>query len=123
MKSQVSDMEVQIEALSNKTTQITTNIQNIDDALSDKKRRIQKLTQAQSAIKKLNFIFELPKKIQSHLQRGQIAKAIVYSSNASYMLSQYTHLHAFQKIEKECLVISNDIGKIIQKKLYDSVFF
>lgn len=123
MKSQVSNMEVQIEAISNKTSEITKNIQTVDETLAEKKRRIQKLTNAQIAIKKLNFIFELPKKLQSNLNRNQIAKTILYSSKASFLLSKYTHLSGFQKIEQECALISNEIGKIIKKKLDDSVMF
>jgi hypothetical protein len=123
MKSQVSDIEVQIQALSNKTSKLTDNIQKVDDSLSDKKSRIKKLSNSQSAIKKLNFIFNLPKKIQSNLDRGQIAKAIIYSSKASSLLTQYTHLSVFQKIEKECELISLDIGKIIQNKVDNSVIF
>jgi predicted nucleic acid-binding Zn-ribbon protein len=123
MKSQVSDIEVQIRALSNKTFELTNNIQQVDSSLSDKKKRIQKLTNAQNAIKKLNYIFDLPKKIQSNLQNDQVAKAIVYSSKARHLLSQYTHLSAFQKIEKECELISHNIGNIVQNKLDNAVLF
>ncbi len=123
MKSQVSDIEVQILALSNKTFELTNNIQQVDDSLSDKKKRIQKLTNAQNAIKKLNYIFDLPKKIQSNLQNNQIAKAIIYSAKAKHLLSQYTHLSAFHKIEKECDLISHNIGNIVQNKLDNAVLF
>lgn len=114
-------MQVQIEAISTKTSEIAKNIQTVDDTLTEKKKRIQKLSNAQIAIKKLNFIFELPKKLEANLNRNQIAKAIIYSTRATHLLSKYTHLSAFQKIEKDCEMISKQITKLIEKKLDESV--
>ena len=122
MKSQIENMEMQIDVLSQKTTEITSNVIKVDETLAEKKKKIQKFTNAQSAINKLNFIFDLPKKLRSNMNRNQIAKSIIYSSRASKLLKKYTHLSAFQKIEKECEVISQEIANIVKKKLQDSVF-
>ena len=121
MKSQIADMEIQIQVLSQKTSEITNNIKKVDGTLTDKKSKIKNLSNAQIAIDKLNFIFELPKKLRSNLNRNQIAKAIIYSSRATKLLERYTHMSAFHKIEKECQLISQEITTTIRSKLTDSV--
>ena len=106
-----------MDILSQKTLEITQNITNVDQQLVEKKQKVQKLSNSQNTIKKLNFMFELSKKIQSNINHDQMAKAIIFSARAKTLLNKYSHLSAFQKIEEECNVISKEITLNIMRKL------
>ncbi|KAI9488032.1 exocyst complex component Sec5-domain-containing protein [Zychaea mexicana] len=106
-------MESEMANLNNNMNGISQQCTEIIDALGPNRDKIRRLTNVHNLLKRLQFIFDLPNRLNRCLSNGQYAHAVKYYSRATRLLNHYQHLSAFKGIERDCDVIMGKIkGKI-----------
>ncbi|KAI9266482.1 exocyst complex component Sec5-domain-containing protein [Phascolomyces articulosus] len=112
MKSNVESMESEMANLNGNMNGISQQCTEIIDALGPNRDKIRRLTNVHNLLKRLQFIFDLPNRLNRCLSTGQYAQAVKYYSRATRLLNHYQHLSAFKGIERDCDTI---MGKIKTK--------
>ena len=109
MKSNVESMESEMANLNDNMSGISQQCTEITEALGPNRDKIRRLTNVHNLLKRLQFIFDLPTRLNRCLSAGQYAHAVKYYSRATRLLNHYQHLSAFKGIERDCDTI---MGKI-----------
>ncbi|TPX33917.1 hypothetical protein SmJEL517_g03383 [Synchytrium microbalum] len=118
MKTNVENMESEMDRLSKSMDQITQASTKINDSLADRRSKIHQLSGVHTLLKKLNFVFELPTRLKQCLNKQQYAQAVQYHSQTAHLLVHYRHIAVFKKIEDECKVVMDEVGKKIRDKMH-----
>lgn len=118
MKSDFKKMEDVMENLVSKMSDITEFNDKINNTFHDKRNEISRLSGINNLLKKLQFIFELPSKLNDFVETEQsYAKAVYYFTKAKKTLDHYKQMSTFKNIEDDCsLIIEN-----LKQKLYDRI--
>lgn len=88
---------------------ISTKSKFINQELGPNRQKIQQLSNVHNSLKQLQFIFELPNRLQLCLNKGKYSQAVKYYSKASRLLDHYKHMAAFKGIERDCHCIMEKI--------------
>ncbi|TPX40937.1 hypothetical protein SeLEV6574_g06321 [Synchytrium endobioticum] len=118
MRANVENMESGMERLSTSMDAITEASNNINDSLAERRSRIHQLGGIHTLLKKLNFVFELPTRLKQCLNKQKYAQAVQYHSQTAHLLVHYRHIAVFRKIEDECKVVMDEVGKKIREKMH-----
>ncbi|KAI9000064.1 hypothetical protein BC832DRAFT_594284 [Gaertneriomyces semiglobifer] len=121
MKANVESMEVEMEQLSNRMNTINHSAGDINNALEGQRNKLHQLYGADILLKKLNFVLELPTRLNECVEKGQYAQAVQYYTRVSSLLERYHHMSVFEKIEEECRVIIEGLTRRIKLKLHDEM--
>lgn len=105
MKSGLLKMEDEMETLSSRMAKITHFSSSITSTLHDRRQQITKLSGVHTLLKKLQFLFNLPNKLQSCVDQGHYSQAVRYYIKARRVLHQYQHTPSLHGIQSECNVI------------------
>lgn len=117
MKTQVGSMEGEMASLSKAMDEILDTSNLINRNLATKREKIEKLSNVSSTLKKLQFLLDLPKRLNEALLCQSYSIAVQYYNTAEKIFDKYKNLESFQSIEKE----TNDIMNKLKKILRDSV--
>ncbi|KAJ3279298.1 Vacuolar protein sorting-associated protein 51 [Borealophlyctis nickersoniae] len=117
MKVNVENMESEMDMLSKNVEKITQAASTINQGLAEQRTKIHQLSGVHNLLKKLNFVFELPTRLNQCVQKKLYAQAVRYYSRTSNLLSHYRHLAVFKTIEDECKVIMDGVAEIVKEKL------
>lgn len=109
MKSNVESMESEMSRLNENIAGISNKSKFINQELGPNRQKIQQLSNVHNSLKQLQFIFELPNRLQLCLSKGKYSQAVRYYSKASRMLNHYKHMAAFKGIERDCHCIMEKI--------------
>lgn len=120
MKSDFQSMEDRMRALADKMSDITDSSDSINSALSKRKQQIAKLSGVHNLLKKLQFLFELPKRLKKCIDMKAYGQAVHYYTKASHLLEQYQHIQSFEGIRQDCEKIMKDLSRILQSRLDES---
>lgn len=118
MRSDFKKMEEEMENLVSKMGEITEFNENINSSFKDKRQDISRLSGINNLLKKLQFLFDLPAKLNDFVEKEQAYdKAVMYFCKARKTLEHYKQMPTFKGIEDDCLTI---IDKL-KEKLYDRI--
>lgn len=120
MKSNVENMESEMSRLNENMSAITKQSKLINDELGPNRQKIQQLSNVHNSLKRLQFIFELPNRLQHCLNKGKYGQAVKYYSKASKLLNHYKHMAAFKGIERDCNQIMDKVKQEIWSGLTDT---
>ncbi|KAI8968593.1 exocyst complex component Sec5-domain-containing protein [Mycotypha africana] len=120
MKMNIESMESEMGHLNENIECISKQTRDINRHLEPHSRKIQDLTNAHNSLKRLQFIFELPTRLQHCLNRGKYSQAVKYYSRASPLLNHYKHMAAFKGINHDCMDIMNNVKDAIWHKMAES---
>lgn len=119
MREKVDDMETKIDGLIGKMNSIGTISGKINDKMTDKRSKIEKLCSTQRLVKKLNFLVELPGQLRKSIDAGALDEAVSYYNKAAPFLAKYMHVPSFAAINRESRDIISDVRKILLAKIKD----
>lgn len=119
MKSNVESMESEMSRLNENISNISRQSKTINDTLGPNRQKIQQLSNVHNSLKRLQFIFELPNRLQHCLVKGKYGQAVKYYSKASKVLNHYQHMAAFKGIERDCNSIMDKVKAEIWTGLTD----
>lgn len=118
MRSDFKKMEEEMENLVVKMGDINEFNEKINANFKDKRQEISKLNGISTLLKKLQFLFDLPSKLNEFIETSDsYSKAVFYYLKARKTLDHYKHMPTFKNIEDDCLTIMNKL----KKKLYDRI--
>ncbi|KAI7897693.1 Vps51/Vps67-domain-containing protein [Cokeromyces recurvatus] len=117
MKSNVDSMESEMTRLNENIKNISEKSKIINQELGPNLQKIQQLSKVHNSLKRLQFIFELPNRLQHCLNKGKYGNAVKYYSKASRILNHYQHMAAFKGIEMDC----HDIMEKVKTNIWESL--
>lgn len=109
MKSNVENMESEMRHLDENVSSISKQCAEISQALGPNREKIKRLTTAHNMLKRLQFMFDLPNRLNYCLANRQYAQAVKYYTRATRLLEHYHHMAAFKGIERDCIAITEKI--------------
>lgn len=105
MKQKVEGMDEQMNQLAANMETIIESNRSISSHVSGRRGQLEKLNGVRKLLVKLQFLFELPAKLQQCVDAGQHGKAVQYYAAATSILKHYGHLASFQSIHDEAVDI------------------
>ncbi|XP_019849380.1 PREDICTED: vacuolar protein sorting-associated protein 51 homolog [Amphimedon queenslandica] len=119
MKDDFQRLEDGMSKLSSRIEGIRSSSNSINEALSERKQQIAKLSSVHHLLKKLQFLFELPGRLNKCLERRAYSQAVNYYVKAQKVLEQYKHLPSFHGIQHDCLAIIDELKTLLKGRLDD----
>lgn len=120
MKSNVENMETEMDHLRNHMDEVTTQCAEIDSALAPRREKIRRLDGVHNLLKKLQFIFELPNRLQQCYVSGAYDQAVRYYARTTHLFEHYQKLSVFHNIEMECKEIMSRVLQKIKETMLQS---
>lgn len=106
--------------LTDNINKITNHCTTLNTALGPNRDKIRRLTNVHNLLKRLQFIFDLPNRLNQCLATGNYHQAVKFYSRASRLLDHYQHMSAFKGIERDCLAITDKMKSEIRKRMADT---
>jgi hypothetical protein len=118
MRSDFKKMEEEMECLVVSMGEITEFNDKINGSFKDKRKELSRLSDIDTLLKKLQFLFDLPSKLNEFITvKNSHALAVKYYCKARKTLDHYKQMPTFRNIEDDCKLIINNL-KI---KLYENI--
>jgi hypothetical protein len=105
MKAKVTGMDEEMKRLTANMQNIQSLSDGIANTLAPRRERILKLSSGHLLLKKLQFLFELPARLNTCVQNKAYEQAVSYYARASDVLNRYKEEASFRSIYTECTEI------------------
>ncbi|CAH3122940.1 unnamed protein product [Pocillopora meandrina] len=102
MKHDFKKMEEEMDKLKKNMSTITDFSEKITGTLQGKRQQITKLSGVHALLKKLQFLFELPSRLNKCVEMKQYGLAVRYYTKARDVLYHYSHMPSFHGIHQDC---------------------
>ncbi|XP_067877946.1 vacuolar protein sorting-associated protein 51 homolog [Heterodontus francisci] len=119
MKNDFKKMEDEMDCLATNMAAITEFSAHISNTLQDQHQQITKLSGVHTLLRKLQFLFELPARLNKCIDLEAYGQAVRYYSKARSVLHQYQHMPSFQGIQNDCQKIMSDLAQKLREKFRD----
>ncbi|XP_077596604.1 vacuolar protein sorting-associated protein 51 homolog [Stigmatopora nigra] len=119
MKNDFKKMEDEMDCLSTNMATITDFSAHISGTLEDMHAQITKLSGVHTLLRKLQFLFELPARLNKCLELQAYAQAVNFHQRARCVLQQYSHLPSFKGIQDDCHAIMEKLAMELRQKFRD----
>uniref|UniRef100_A0A8C4I3Z5 Vacuolar protein sorting-associated protein 51 homolog n=1 Tax=Dicentrarchus labrax TaxID=13489 RepID=A0A8C4I3Z5_DICLA len=119
MKNDFKKMEDEMDCLSANMAAITEFSARISGTLQDQHAQITKLSGVHTLLRKLQFLFELPARLNKCLELQAYAQAVRSHRRARCVLQQYSHLPSFKGIQDDCHAIMDKLAQELRQKFRD----
>ncbi|XP_061558343.1 vacuolar protein sorting-associated protein 51 homolog [Phycodurus eques] len=119
MKNDFKKMEDEMDCLSANMAAITDFSARISGTLEDQHAQITKLSGVHTLLRKLQFLFELPARLNKCLELQAYAQAVSSHRRARCVLQQYSHLPSFKGIQDDCHAIMDKLAQELRQKFRD----
>ena len=96
MKTHVEMMEDEMKTLSKEMEKISKTSESINETLNPKKQRIQRLSKVSELLEKIQFLLELPKRLNQCLESKTFAVAVEYFNSTFGTLKKFSHMPSFK---------------------------
>lgn len=116
MKNDFKKMEDEMDCLSANMSAITEFSASISGTLQDQHTQITKLSGVHTLLRKLQFLFELPARLNKCLELQAYAQAVRSHRRARCVLQQYSHLPSFKGIQDDCHAIMDKLAQELRQK-------
>ncbi|XP_069750367.1 vacuolar protein sorting-associated protein 51 homolog isoform X1 [Narcine bancroftii] len=120
MKNDFRKMEDEMDCLTTNMTAITEFSARISNTLQDQHQQITKLSGVHTLLRKLQFLFELPGRLNKCIELEAYGQAVRYYSKARTVLVQYQHMPSFQGIHDDCRKIMSNLAHKLRIQFRDS---
>ena len=113
MKSNVDAMDSDMEAVRVKMDGITSSSITLDESLDAKHGRVDKLVRVRRVLERLEFLSELPEKLESMILREEYQRAVRLYRRTIHVLTQHSQVLSFRKIKERTEAMMADLrGKV-----------
>uniref|UniRef100_A0A8C5E125 Vacuolar protein sorting-associated protein 51 homolog n=1 Tax=Gouania willdenowi TaxID=441366 RepID=A0A8C5E125_GOUWI len=119
MKNDFKKMEDEMDCLSANMEAITDFSARISGTLQDQHTQITKLSGVHTLLRKLQFLFELPARLNKCLELQAYSQAVSSHRRARCVLQQYSHLPSFRGIQDDCHAIMDKLAQELRQKFRD----
>ncbi|XP_049599475.1 vacuolar protein sorting-associated protein 51 homolog [Syngnathus scovelli] len=119
MKNDFKKMEDEMDCLSANMAAITDFSARISGTLEDQHAQITKLSGVHTLLRKLQFLFELPARLNKCLELQAYAQAVSSHRRARCVLQQYSHMPSFKGIQDDCHAIMDKLAQELRQKFRD----
>ncbi|XP_039625268.1 vacuolar protein sorting-associated protein 51 homolog [Polypterus senegalus] len=119
MKNDFKKMEDEMDCLATNMTAITEFSARISSTLQDQHQQITKLSGVHMLLRKLQFLFELPARLNKCIELEAYVQAVSYYGKARSVLHQYQHMPSFQGIQNDCQSIMAQLAQRLRDKFQD----
>ncbi|KAL4660008.1 hypothetical protein GN956_G260 [Arapaima gigas] len=119
MKNDFKKMEDEMDCLSANMAAITEFSARISGTLQDQHTQITKLSGVHTLLRKLQFLFELPARLNKCLELQAYAQAVSSHRRARSVLQQYSHMPSFRGIQDDCHAIMEQLAQQLRQKFRD----
>lgn len=119
MKNDFKKMEDEMDCLSANMSAITEFSARISGTLQDQHTQITKLSGVHTLLRKLQFLFELPARLNKCLELQAYSQAVNAHRKARCVLQQYSHMPSFRGIQDDCHVIMEQLAQELRQKFRD----
>uniref|UniRef100_A0A8B9HRM2 Vacuolar protein sorting-associated protein 51 homolog n=1 Tax=Astyanax mexicanus TaxID=7994 RepID=A0A8B9HRM2_ASTMX len=119
MKNDFKKMEDEMDCLSTNMSAITEFSARISGTLQDQHTQITKLSGVHTLLRKLQFLFELPARLNKCLELQAYAQAVSSHRRARCVLQQYSHMPSFRGIQDDCHAIMERLAHQLRQKFRD----
>jgi hypothetical protein len=118
MRSDFKKMEEEMECLVVSMGEITEFNDKINGSFKDKRKELSRLSDIDTLLKKLQFLFDLPSKLNEFITvKNSYPLAVKYYCKARKTLDHYKQMPTFKNIEDDCKLIINNL----KLKLYENI--
>ncbi|EFC44696.1 predicted protein [Naegleria gruberi] len=117
MKHHVEGMEDEMKSLLQNMDKITTCSETINSNLQNKRDKIERLSSVNRTLKKMQFLLELPTRLNDCIEMKKYNIAVKYYNIASRIFKKNANLSGFKNIEKESTDVINKMKTNIEKDL------
>ena len=101
MKENVEGMEAEMQSLTSSMHSIRASTSAIEQQLTPNRERVENLVGVSRLLKRLEFLFELPGRLQQAIELQAYEQAVKYFRLSSNILAQYSHLKSFADIRRD----------------------
>ncbi len=119
MRVDFKDMEEEMDQLADKMKALTDRASTVNQALKGKRSKVAELSSTHALLKKLQFLFELPKKLKMCIEEENYKDGVNFYVKAERVLIQYEHMPSFHGIKKDCDEIVLELKSKLKQKLKD----
>uniref|UniRef100_A0A8C7JDG6 Vacuolar protein sorting-associated protein 51 homolog n=1 Tax=Oncorhynchus kisutch TaxID=8019 RepID=A0A8C7JDG6_ONCKI len=119
MKNDFKKMEDEMDCLSTNMAAITEFSAHISGTLQDQHAQITKLSGVHTLLRKLQFLFELPARLNKCLELQAYSQAVSSHRRARCVLQQYSHMPSFRGIQDDCHAIMDKLAQELRQKFRD----
>jgi uncharacterized protein YukE len=117
MRNNVEQMEEEMNRLGTMIEQIHSATHQITNTLATKREKIEQLSGVHRLLQKLQFLVELPQRLEQALQLEAYAQAARYWSKTECVLAKYAQMPSFSNIHTQCCLIIDRLKTLIKEKL------
>ncbi|TMW56557.1 hypothetical protein Poli38472_006567 [Pythium oligandrum] len=117
MKTNVASMEHEVEKVVKSMDVITGKSESINVALAPHRSKVEKLIGVRRLLKRLEFIFDLPQRLNTAVKQEEYANATQYYLLARRILGRYEHITSFKAIQVESEKIVKHLEHLLSRRL------
>ncbi|KAJ1504247.1 Vacuolar protein sorting-associated protein 51, partial [Coelomomyces lativittatus] len=117
MRENVESMEKELVKLSQQVQDITSLASNLHETFAPKKTQVYNLKSSASLLRRLQFLFSLPKKLSQSSKDGSYLRAVQFFSTTRETLERYQNVPVFSKVASEAKTAVTQIRASILQKL------
>jgi hypothetical protein len=117
MRGNVEQMEEEMQRLETMMQQICNSAQQITTKLSTKREKIEQLSGVHRLLQKLQFLVELPQRLEQAIQLEAYAQAARYWTKTEHVLLKYAQLPSFSNIYAQCRLIVDRLKTLLKERL------
>ncbi|KAK8809934.1 hypothetical protein WA158_000877 [Blastocystis sp. Blastoise] len=119
LQGNVGDMENQMQSLFTSMDKVDNYSSNIGSQLNTNRAKVEKLVSVQRLLRKLEFLFDLPSRLESCLKIEAYDQAIRYYTGATSVLKEYPNVISFTTIQSQADFIINKLKNQLVEQLQD----
>lgn len=117
MKEGSVQMEAEMNRLQENMIEMTKSSSSITSALQDRRQNLNRLLGIHSTLKKLEFLFQLPNKIDECITDGKYSEGVRCYVETAEVLQRYRHLPSFSAIHKDCEAALSRLNQALKGQL------
>eukprot|EP00741_Cyanophora_paradoxa_P013928 tig00020723_g13445.t1 len=117
MKTNVESMENEMEKLSSTVDEISRQSEAINSNLSAHRYKIEQLNGVRRLLKKLQFLFQLPDRLNRAIKLEAYSQAVKYYATSANVLRQYSHMASFGAIYQEAEAIADALRERLRERM------
>eukprot|EP00468_Gymnochlora_sp_CCMP2014_P004368 CAMPEP_0167752318 /NCGR_PEP_ID=MMETSP0110_2-20121227/7070_1 /TAXON_ID=629695 /ORGANISM="Gymnochlora sp., Strain CCMP2014" /LENGTH=931 /DNA_ID=CAMNT_0007637917 /DNA_START=9 /DNA_END=2801 /DNA_ORIENTATION=- len=119
MKTNVESMEQEMKKLTDKMTSISNKCEHLEGALEGNRERMEKLVGVSRLLQRLQFLFELPHRLNKSIELKAYSQAVKYYKVSHKILNRYKSIASFSKISSDSKTIMHRLTKILTRLVND----
>uniref|UniRef100_A0A7S4L5S8 Vacuolar protein sorting-associated protein 51 homolog n=1 Tax=Paramoeba aestuarina TaxID=180227 RepID=A0A7S4L5S8_9EUKA len=117
MQKHTDSMEDEMHRLKEKMEKIEESSEKINETIGPRRERIEELTAISRLLKKREFLFQLPARLEHCLEMGALNQTVEYYTKTVGILKKYSHMSSFDSILKECQGIMDRVTEILKERV------